>query len=36
MDQWDLHVGAQLDLLGRKVVLKKVREGLCVYYTPSR
>jgi hypothetical protein len=25
LEQWDLHVGAELDVLGRKVVLRKVR-----------
>jgi hypothetical protein len=26
LEQWDLHVGAELDVLGRKVVLRKVRQ----------
>jgi hypothetical protein len=25
LEQWDLHVGAELDVLGHKVVLRKVR-----------
>jgi hypothetical protein len=24
LEQWDLHVGVELDVLGRKVVLRKV------------
>lgn len=27
LDQWDVHVGAELSLLGRKVVIKKVSWG---------
>lgn len=25
LDHWDLHVGAELDMSGKKIVLKKVR-----------